>query len=233
MAIWGFLMPLPATAADSAPATAPSHSFAVGAIDTVAGFQRDGDARGHRGERAGRETRSTSRTVAPHDRGSYGDRDPQQAGPSGRYYDRNRDGHLDRRYDRNDDNRIDRRLDHNRDGRIDRRYDYNRGNQSNRWHPDWRDDHRYNWRSHRDQYRNYYHPGRYYAPSRNYGYNRFSIGIRIGSPYYSSRYWIQNPGYYRLPPAYGSYRWIRYYDDVLLVDLRTGRVVDSVYDFFW
>jgi hypothetical protein len=36
-----------------------------------------------------------------------------------------------------------------------------------------------------------------------------------------------------LPAAYGSYRWVRYYDDVLLVDVRNGRVVDVIRDFFW
>jgi hypothetical protein len=36
-----------------------------------------------------------------------------------------------------------------------------------------------------------------------------------------------------LPPAYGPYRWVRYYNDALLVDIYTGRVVDTVYDIFW
>jgi hypothetical protein len=28
-------------------------------------------------------------------------------------------------------------------------------------------------------------------------------------------------------------RWIRYYDDALLVDIRDGYVVDVIHDFFW
>jgi hypothetical protein len=36
-----------------------------------------------------------------------------------------------------------------------------------------------------------------------------------------------------LPPAYGPYRWVRYYDDVLLVDIRSGYVVDMINNFFW
>jgi Ni/Co efflux regulator RcnB len=74
---------------------------------------------------------------------------------------------------------------------------------------------------------------RYYNPYRGYGYTRFSIGFTLGSLFYSPRYWINNPSYYRLPPAYGGYRWIRYYDDALLVDTYTGEVVDVIYDFFW
>ena len=37
---------------------------------------------------------------------------------------------------------------------------------------------------------------------------------------------------YRLPPADGPYRWVRYYGDVLLVDVRNGYVVDVIHDFF-
>ena len=31
----------------------------------------------------------------------------------------------------------------------------------------------------------------------------------------------------------GPYRWVRYYDDVLLVDIYSGEVVDVIHDFFW
>ena len=144
----------------------------------------------------------------------------------GRYFDRNRDGRLDRRFDRNDDERIDRRYDRNRDGRLDR-------NQIGRWTNGWRNDNRYNWRKYREQNRNYYRPGRYYAPYRDRNYSRISIGFSLGSAFFGSRYWINNPWQYRLPAAYGSYRWVRYYDDVLLVDVRNGRVVDVIRDFFW
>jgi len=158
-----------------------------------------------------------------------------------RRWDRNRDGQVDRRYDRNNDNRVDRRVDRNRDGRIDRRYrdqrqysgnrDYNR--YSRNWNHDWRNDRRYDWRGHRQTHRNYYRLGRYYAPYRDYRYRRLSIGISLGSAFYGSRYWINNPSYYRLPAAYPGTRWIRYYDDVLLIDTYSGEVIDVIYDFFW
>ncbi len=150
-----------------------------------------------------------------------------------RSWDRNRDGRLDRRYDRNDDERIDRRYDRNRNGQIDRRYDRNNDDRVDRWSNNWRNDRRYDWRGHRQRYSNDYRPGRYYSPYRDRGYSRISIGFSLGSGYYGSRYWINDPWQYRLPAAYGSYRWVRYYDDVLLVDLRSGRVVDVIRDFFW
>jgi Ni/Co efflux regulator RcnB len=94
-------------------------------------------------------------------------------------------------------------------------------------------DNRYDWQRYRYANRNIFRPGRYYSPYNNYGYSRFSIGLRLGSGYYSNRYWINDPWAYRLPPAYAGTRWIRYYNDVLLVDMYSGEVIDVIYDFFW
>ncbi|HMT42021.1 RcnB family protein [Sphingorhabdus sp.] len=126
-----------------------------------------------------------------------------------------------RNWNRGDD---DRRWSNN--DRYDRR-------DNDRWDRGWRNDRRYDWRGHRERYRSYYRPGRYYAPNRYDRYRWFSIGIYLGSPFYSNRYWIADPWYYRLPPAHGPYRWVRYYDDVLLIDVRNGYVVDVIHDFFW
>ena len=42
---------------------------------------------------------------------------------------------------------------------------------------------------------------------------------RCGRAIIGNSYWLNDPWQYRLPPAYGPYRWIRYYDDALLVDI--------------
>ena len=55
-----------------------------------------------------------------------------------------------------------------------------------------------------------------------WGYRRFSIGFSLCPSYYDSNYWLNDPWQYRLPPAYGPYRWVRYYDDALLVNIYTG-----------
>jgi Ni/Co efflux regulator RcnB len=60
-----------------------------------------------------------------------------------------------------------------------------------------------------------------------------SIGLLLGAPFYSSNYWISDPWQYRLPAAYPGTRWVRYYNDVLLVDTYTGEVLDVIHDFFW
>lgn len=101
------------------------------------------------------------------------------------------------------------------------------------WNYDWRRDSRYDWQRHRYSNRNAFRWGSYYAPYRNYNYRRLSIGLFLDSLFYSNRYWLNDPWQYRLPPAPYGTRWVRYYDDVLLVDVYSGEVVDVIYDFFW
>ncbi|QGN56214.1 hypothetical protein GKE62_00340 [Novosphingobium sp. Gsoil 351] len=98
---------------------------------------------------------------------------------------------------------------------------------------DWRRDNRYNWSSYRNQHRDIYRVGRYYSPYNSYRYSRLNIGFFLQPLFYSQNYWIDDPYQYRLPEAYGPYRWVRYYDDALLVDIYSGEVVDVIHDFFW
>ena len=100
------------------------------------------------------------------------------------------------------------------------------------WHTDWRRDHRYDWRSHRHRHRSLFHLGLYFDPF-GWGYQRWGIGWRLWPSYYSSNYWLNDPWMYRLPYAPWPYKWVRYYDDALLVNTYTGQVVDVIYDFFW
>lgn len=138
---------------------------------------------------------------------------------------RQREERVDRREDRRDW-RQDRREDR-RDWRQDRRQD------RRAWNRDWRRDQRYDWRRFRDTNRFVFHIGPYYAPYRGYGYSRFSVGMILDQLFWGRNYWIADPWTYRLPPAGPGYQWVRYYNDVLLVDTWTGRVVDVIYDFFW
>jgi len=100
------------------------------------------------------------------------------------------------------------------------------------WNSSWRSNRSYDWRGYRSRYGSLYNLSNYYDPYRN-GYRRFSIGFNLWPSYYSSRYWLNDPSQYRLPPAYGPYRWVRYYNDALLVNIYTGEVVDVVHSFFW
>jgi hypothetical protein len=165
------------------------------------------------------------------------------------WIERNRDRND--RNDRRDDRRDNRNWDRDRNGANvrngwngnnnwgrpgyqQRLSDRDRWNGGQRWSRDWRRDNRYDWQRYRQLNRSYYRMPAYYAPyGWNGGYRRFSIGIFLSNSLFAQNYWIDDPSYYRLPPAYGTLRWIRYYDDALLVDMRDGYVVDVVNDFFW
>ncbi len=101
------------------------------------------------------------------------------------------------------------------------------------WDHRWRRDNRYDWQGWRDDHRDAFHVGRYYPPYRDFYYRRLSVGFVLDSLFWGDNYWINDPFYYHLPPAYGPYRWVRYYDDAMLVDTYSGQVVDVIYGFFW
>ncbi len=100
------------------------------------------------------------------------------------------------------------------------------------WNTNWRYNDRYDWRRWREHHRSWFHVGIYYDPF-GWGYRPYQIGWRLWPSYYSSRYWIEDPWYYRLPYAPPGYVWVRYWDDALLVDTWSGEVVDVIHDFFW
>ncbi|UZK65001.1 RcnB family protein [Sphingomonas sp. M1-B02] len=86
------------------------------------------------------------------------------------------------------------------------------------------------WRSYRNSNRSVFARGSWNAPFR---YTRFSAGARIGAPYYGSRYVISDPWRYRLPPLGRYQRWVRHYNDVLLIDTRRGRVIRVMPGFYY
>lgn len=123
--------------------------------------------------------------------------------------------------------------DGSRDWRDGRRWDGER-HRDDHWDSGWRRDRRYDWHSYRSQNRDVFRIGHYYSPFRSYYYRPLSIGYVFDNPlFYGQRYWLTNPWLYRLPSVHGPYRWVRYYDDVLLVDINRGHVDDVVYNFFW
>jgi hypothetical protein len=109
----------------------------------------------------------------------------------------------------------------------------NRLGYAQRWDRNWRRDNRFDWQGYRSSNRGIYQMSPYYAPYRDYRYRRLSAGFQLNSLFFGSQYLINDPWQYRLPPADGPFRWVRYYDDALLVDTYSGEVVDVIYDFFW
>jgi Ni/Co efflux regulator RcnB len=88
---------------------------------------------------------------------------------------------------------------------------------------------REDWRDYRRTHRDVYRGGGWRAPFR---YTAWNAGARIRPAYYGSRYYV-DARRYRLPNAGYNQRWVRHYNDVLLVDIRTGRVVTVHRGFFW
>lgn len=91
-------------------------------------------------------------------------------------------------------------------------------------------EYREDWRDYREKHRNVYRRGDWRS---SYRYRTFQPGVQIERGYWAPRYVIADPRRYRLPPSGGNLRWIRHYDDVLLVNVRSGRVMKVHRNFFW
>jgi|GEM_PF-2052757 len=101
------------------------------------------------------------------------------------------------------------------------------------WDKGWHNDNRYDWVGWRAAHRATFHPDYYIPPFGGYAYAPVGIGALLAVDFLGEQYWIADPSIYHLPPAEDPYRWVRYYNDCLLVDIDTGAVVDVVRDVFW
>ncbi len=109
---------------------------------------------------------------------------------------------------------------------ADGRYDRHDGRE---WHHDNDWDRRgADWRWDAARYR-----GPAYVHPPGYAYRPWGVGYRVPSAYVGGRYWIGNPGYYRLPPAYYGTRWVRVGPDALLIRIGDGVVIRAVRGLYW
>jgi len=114
---------------------------------------------------------------------------------------------------------------------------------------DWRDERGHSWHHDGDWYQRYHYDHFRWYDNRFFARQRFSIGFyyapwgyaprvwgygdRLPLSYYGDRYLIDDYYNYDLyAPPYGT-SWVRVGDDVLLVDLDTGEVLDSIASLFW
>ena len=234
----------PAQAAPQAvPQAAPAGDFQQGRVAQAPGWNRSAERRegnGWNGAPRGWDNRGrdnwrgdSARPAPPQPQPapapiiqgrSWADRAGDHRDQDNRWRDRSRDQYRRDEYQRDTERRWDNRGDRQRYGYS---QDYRR------WDNRWRDNRRYDWSSYRRTYPGTFRLGTYYSPYRNYSYRRLSIGFFLDSLFFSNRYWINDPWQYRLPDVYGPYRWVRYYDDALLVNTYSGEVVDVIYSFFW
>lgn len=93
-----------------------------------------------------------------------------------------------------------------------------------------RQEYREDWHDYRSRNRSAFHPARFNAPFR---YSNFNIGINLRPQYYQSRYYVNNYSAYRLPAPGYNLRYVRHYNDLLLVNIRTGKVANVYRGFYW
>lgn len=67
----------------------------------------------------------------------------------------------------------------------------------------------------------------------NFRYQQFRPGVRIAPAYYGQRYIVNNYRAYRLPIPGARQQWVRHYNDMLLVNARTGTVIRVIPNFYW
>ncbi|MGY6552569.1 MAG: RcnB family protein [Erythrobacter sp.] len=174
---------------------------------------------------------------------TWGDNRNTRRGDSTRYAQDGREG----RYDR--DGRNTRRGDdgrYGRDGRNARRDNGNFARRDNQrgayragfrdgasWDRGWRNNNRFNWIGHRRANRFLFAPGPFIPPFAGHFYRPVGIGFFLDPLFFQPRFFLNDPWAFRLPPPGQRFRWVRYYDDVLLVDIFTGEVVDSIEAFFF
>ncbi len=73
---------------------------------------------------------------------------------------------------------------------------------------------------------------RYVAPDRDWNYRPVGLGYQLRPAFYSPRY-VVSPGHYRLRAPGRFQTWVRYGDDLLLVNTRTGRVLQVLRNRYW
>lgn len=113
-----------------------------------------------------------------------------------------------------------------------RRGDYREAREDRRELREDRGELREDWRDYRRAHRDNFRRPSYVGP-RGYSYRPVAVGHRFAPAYYSNRYWVSDYGRYRLPAPGYNRRWVRYGNDVLLINVRNGAVIRVYNGFFW
>lgn len=95
---------------------------------------------------------------------------------------------------------------------------------------DARQEYREDWQDYRRDHRSAFKGSRFTAP---FKYRSFGTGARISSSYYGPRYYVNNYSAYRLRAPGPNQRYVRHYNDLLLVNVRSGTVMRVYHNFYW
>lgn len=66
----------------------------------------------------------------------------------------------------------------------------------------------------------------YVAPYRDWSYTALTPGTTLRPGFYATNYAVAHPDGYALHRAKRNERWVRYGDDLVLVNMRSGRVME-------
>lgn len=88
------------------------------------------------------------------------------------------------------------------------------------------------WIDYRRKHGDVFRRGDYRGPA-GYRYRGLTVGYRLTPEYYGRSYWVDDFARFRLPAPGPGQRWVRYGNDILLVNTRTGRVERVINRFFW
>jgi Ni/Co efflux regulator RcnB len=91
---------------------------------------------------------------------------------------------------------------------------------------------RQDWRDYRRTHRSVYTRPAYRWP-RGYRYNAPAVGSVLNSVFWGPRYRVNNYATYRLPYPGRNRAWVRYGNDVVLINARTGRIITVYNNFFY
>jgi Ni/Co efflux regulator RcnB len=91
---------------------------------------------------------------------------------------------------------------------------------------------REDWRDYRRTHRSVYTRRAYVAP-RGYRYRPVSVGAVLNRLLWTPNYRIGNYATYRLPYPGRNRAWVRYGNDVVLINTRNGRVITVYNGFFY
>jgi Ni/Co efflux regulator RcnB len=68
----------------------------------------------------------------------------------------------------------------------------------------------------------------YVAPYRGWTYRPVTVGFTLRPVFWGDRYAINDYGRYQLAAPRANQRWVRYGDDLVLVNIRNGRVLQVI-----
>jgi Ni/Co efflux regulator RcnB len=87
-------------------------------------------------------------------------------------------------------------------------------------------------RDYRQRHRHLYNRPAYVWPN-GHRYTALTVGSTLDNVFWGPRYRISNYSTYRLPYPGAHRQWVRYGNDAVLMNRRTGRIITVYNDFFF